>query len=114
MYQGARSKRSLVPANFAGYSSSEHALIIDGHELTQHKIRVLSGSRAAQLLNKDPRGFGATVKRLYLSGQAGGAELRELLAHNESMETDQPESNFGGPAASASGSAGLVPREGAP
>ena len=39
------------------------------------------------------------------SGQAGGAELRELLAHNESMETDQPESNFGGPAASASGSA---------
>ena len=28
------------------------------------------------------------------SGQAGGAELRELLAHNESMETDQPESNF--------------------
>ena len=66
---------------------------------------MLSGSRAAQLLNKDPRGFGATVKRLYLSGQAGGAELRELLAHNESMETDQPESNFGGPAASASGSA---------
>ena len=79
-------------------------LIIDGHELT-HKIRVLHGSRAAQLLNKDRRGFGATVKQLYLSGQAGGAELRELLAHNESMETDQPESNFGGPAASASGSA---------
>ena len=82
-----------------------HPLIIDGRELTPHKICVLTSSRAAQLLNKDPRGFGATVKRLYLSGQAGGAELRELLAHNESMETDQPESNFGGPAASASGSA---------
>ena len=26
----------------------------------------------------------------YISGQAGGAELRELLAHTESMETDQP------------------------
>ena len=84
---------------------SHALLIIDGRELREHKIRVLSSSRAAQLLNKDPRGFGATVKRLYLSGQAGGAELRELLAHTESMETDQPEFNFGGPAASASGSA---------
>ena len=82
-----------------------HALIIDGRELREHKIRVLSSSRAAQLLNKDPRGFGATVKRLYLSGPVGGAELRALLVHNESMETDQPESNFGRPAASASGSA---------
>ena len=79
-----------MPANFAGYSSSEHALIIDGHELTQHKIRVLSGSRAAQLLNKDPRGFGATVKRLYLSGQAGGAELRPLLEHNEREHGGRP------------------------
>ena len=38
--------------------------------------------------------FGAAVKQLYLSGQAGGAGLRELLAqyaHTESMETDQPE-----------------------
>ena len=94
-----------MPANLASYSSSEHALIIDGRELTPHKICVLTSSRAAQLLNKDRRGFGATVKQLYLSGQAGGAELRELLAYNESMETDQPESNFGGPAASASGSA---------
>ena len=66
---------------------------------------MLNSSRAAQLLEKDPCGFGATVKRLYLSGQAGGAELRALLEHNESMETDQPESNFGRLAASASGSA---------
>ena len=56
-------------------------------------------ARCVELLEKDLCGFGATVKRLYLSGQAGGAELRELLAYNESMETDQPESNFGGPAA---------------
>ena len=68
-------------------------------------IPVLSSSRAARLLNKDPRDFGAAVKQLYLSGPAGGAGLRELLAHDESMETDQPEFNFGGPAASASGSA---------
>ena len=79
------------------------ALIIDGRELD--KISMFASSRAARLLNKDTHGFGATVKQLYLSGQAGGAELRELLAHDESMETDQPESNFGGPAASASGSA---------
>ena len=46
-------------------------------------ISVLISSRAARLLEKDPHGFGATVKRLYLSGQAGGAELRELLAHTE-------------------------------
>ena len=38
---------------------------------------------AARLLDKDPRGFGATVKQLYLSGQAGGAKLRELLAHTD-------------------------------
>ena len=66
---------------------------------------MLGNSRAARLLDKDPRAFGAAVKQLYLSGPEGGAGLRELLAHNESMETDQPESNFGGPAASASGSA---------
>ena len=42
-----------------------------------------------------------------LSGPAGGAGLRELLAYRtESMETDQPEFNLGRPApASASGSA---------
>ena len=68
-------------------------------------VPVLGNSRAKRLLDKDPRAFGAAVKQLYLSGQAGGAGLRELLAHNESMETDQPEFNFGGPAASASGSA---------
>ena len=70
-------------------------------------MRVLHGSRAAQLLEKDPRSFGAAVKRLYLSGQAGGAGLRELLAYRtEGMETDQPEFNPGRPAsASASGSA---------
>ena len=47
---------------------------------------MLTISQAARLLKEDPRGFGATVKRLYLSGQAGGAELRELLALTESME----------------------------
>jgi len=46
------------------------------------------------------------VKQLYLSGSAGGAGLRELLEHNESMETDQPEFYLGMPApASSSGSA---------
>ena len=81
----------------------KHALIIDGRE--REHICVLNSSRAAQLLEKHPCGFGATVKRLYLSGQAGGAELRALLEHNESMETDQPEPNIGRLAASASGSA---------
>ena len=81
-------------------------LIIDGRELEHGYIPVLSSSRAARLLNKDPRGFGAAVKQLYLSGPAGGAELRALLVHNESMETDhQPEPNIGRLAASASGSA---------
>ena len=79
------------------------ALVIDGRELG--KISMFTSSRAARLLNKDLHDFGATVKQLYLSGQAKGAELRELLAHTERMETDQPESNFGGPAASAYGSA---------
>ena len=82
-----------------------HALIIDGRLLQEHRIPVLSSSRAARLLDKDLRGFGAIVKQLYLSGPAGGAGLRELLAHTESMETDQPEFNLGRPAASASGSA---------
>ena len=82
-----------------------HGLVIDGRELQEHRVPVLTSSRAARLLEEDSRGFGATVKRLYLSGQAGGAELRALLEHNESMETDQPESNFGRLAASASGSA---------
>ena len=69
-----------------------HALIIDGRELKgEHRIPVFTSSRAAQLLKKDPRGFGAAVKQLYLSGPAGGAGLRELLAYNESMDTDQPE-----------------------
>ena len=46
------------------------------------------------------------MKRLYLSGPAGGAGLRELLAYRtESMETDQPEPNIRRLAASASGSA---------
>ena len=69
-------------------------LIIDGREL-EHRIPVLTNSRAARLLDKDPRGFGATVKRLYLSGPAGGAALRELLAYDESMDTDQPELDSG-------------------
>ena len=86
---------------------SHALLIIDGRELREHKIRVLSSSRAAQLLNKDPRGFGAAVKQLYLSGQAGGAGMRASCSPTlpESMETDQPGFNLGRPAASASGSA---------
>ena len=78
-------------------------LVIDERIPTQ--IPVLNSSQTARLLKKDPRGLGATVKRLYLSGQAGGAELRALLEHNESMETDQLESNFGRLAASTFGSA---------
>ena len=82
-----------------------HALIIDGRD-TQHRIPVFTSSRAARLLDKDPRAFGAAVKQLYLSGPEGGAGLRELLAHNESMETDQSEFYLGMPApASSSGSA---------
>ena len=74
-----------------------HALVIDGRELEREHmvIPVLSSSRAARLLNKDPRDFGAAVKQLYLSGPAGGAGLRELLAYNESMDTDQPELDSG-------------------
>ena len=66
-------------------------LIIDGRQLEHGYIPVLHNSRAARFLDKDPRGFGAAVKQLYLSGPAGGAGLRELLEPNESMETDQPE-----------------------
>ena len=82
-----------------------HPLIIDGRDcgLEHGGLPVLGNSRAARLLDKDPRAFGAAVKQLYLSGPAGGAGLRELLAHNESMETNQPESDFGRLAASASG-----------
>ena len=72
-------------------STAHHRYIIDGRELREHRfIPVLRSSRAARLLDKDPRGFGGTVKQLYLSGPAGGVELRELLAHAEIMETDQP------------------------
>ena len=73
-------------------SDTLHPLIIDGRDCKlEHGFPVLGNSRAKRLLDKDPRAFGAAVKQLYLSGQAGGAGLRELLAHNESMETDQPE-----------------------
>ena len=85
-----------------------HPLIIDGRDcgIEHGGLPVLGNSRAARLLDKDPRAFGAAVKQLYLSGSAGGAGLRELLELNESMETDQPEFNLGRPApASASGSA---------
>ena len=97
---------SKVDLTVYRYNGFEHALIIDGRELQEHRIRVLDSSRAARLLNKDPRAFGAAVKQLYLLGPEGGAGLRELLApDNESMETDQPV-NPGRPApASASGSA---------
>ena len=103
-------RRGLVIDNLSvgsRFPGSERALIIDGRELQEHRMRVLTGSRAAQLLEKDRRGFGVTVKQLYLSGPTGGAGLRELLAYRtESMETDQPEFNLGRPApASASGSA---------
>ena len=85
-----------------------HPLIIDGRDCgPKHgSLPVLGNSRAARLLDKDPRAFGAAVKQLYLSGSAGGAGLRELLEPNESMETDQPEFYPGMPApASSSGSA---------
>ena len=83
-------------ASSSGGLGRLHALIIDGRELKgEHRIPVFTSSRAAQLLKKDPRGFGAAVKQLYLSGPAGGAGLRELLAYNESMDTDQPELDSG-------------------
>ena len=41
----------------------KHALIIDGRGLTSHRMTVLSSSRAARLLNKDPRDFSATSAR---------------------------------------------------
>ena len=89
--QGAKHRYSSAPAPVVA-----HALIIDGRELKgEHRIPVFTSSRAAQLLKKDPRGFGAAVKQLYLSGPAGGAGLRELLAYNESMDTDQPELDSG-------------------
>ena len=68
---------------------------IDGRKLEHGYIPVLHNSRATRFLDKDPRGFGAAVKRLYLSGSAGGAGLRELLAYDESMDTDQPELDSG-------------------
>ena len=74
-----------------------HPLIIDGRDcgIEHGGLPVIGNSRAARLLNKDPRAFGAAVKQLYLSGSAGGVELRELLAYNESMDTDQPELDSG-------------------
>ena len=65
-----------------------HPLIIDGRDcgIEHGGLPVIGNSRAARLLNKDPRAFGAAVKQLYLSGSAGGVELRELLAYNESMD----------------------------
>ena len=73
-----------------------HPLIIDGRDCKlEHGFPVLGNSRAKRLLDKDPRAFGAAVKQLYLSGQAGGAGLRELLAYDESMDTDQPELDSG-------------------
>eukprot|EP00964_Phaeocystis_antarctica_P097162 scaffold63335_cov57-Phaeocystis_antarctica.AAC.1 len=51
-----------------------HPLIIDGRDcgIEHGGLPVISNSRAARLLNKDPRDFGAAVKQLYLSGSAGG------------------------------------------
>ena len=41
---------------------------------------MVDGSKAAQYLDKDPKAFGAGVKRLFLAGSAGGEKLREILA----------------------------------
>ena len=54
-----------------------HALLIDGHEACA--LQVVDGSKAAQYLDKDPKAFGAGVKRLFLAGSAGGEKLREIL-----------------------------------
>ena len=68
----------------------EHALFIDGRDHQEHRrIAVLTNSRAARLLHKDPRDFGATVKRLYLSGQAGGGGAA-LAACVRRGEADYP------------------------
>ena len=52
VWQGMLRGRSASPAPL-----TTHALIIDGRELQEHRIRVLDGSRAARLLDKDPRAF---------------------------------------------------------
>jgi len=54
---------SKVDLTVYRYNGFEHALIIDGRELQEHRIRVLDSSRAARLLNKDPRDFSATSAR---------------------------------------------------
>jgi len=47
--------------------------------------------------HKDPHEFGGMVRRLYLSGPAGGAELRSLLAPPpEEMDAEGPPKHGGG------------------
>ena len=47
------------------------------------------------------------------SGPAGGAGLRELLVHNESMDTDQPEPDSGVASGSATPNFGRGGRDAA-
>ena len=65
-------------------------LTIDAHEACA--LQVIDGSRAAEALEKDLNGFGATVKQLYLSGPAGGVELRDQPA--EHMDAEAPPSRL--------------------
>ena len=75
-------------------STAHHRYIIDGRELREHRfIPVLRSSRAARLLDKDPRGFGGTVKQLYLSGPAGGAEAAARAARARRDHGNRPASS---------------------
>ena len=78
----------IVNAAPQGAHARRRSLVIDTREVCA--LQVIDGSRAAELLNKDPHVFGAAVKRLYLSGPAGEAELRELLAPVDRMDADKP------------------------
>jgi hypothetical protein len=80
---------------------NQHTPIIDGHRAPSARDHPCAHhSRAARLLWTRTQGP-ARLRRDseaaldYLSGQVGGVELRELLAHAESMETDQPELDSG-------------------
>jgi hypothetical protein len=76
-------------------STAHHRYIIDGRELREHRfIPVLRSSRAARLLDKDPRGFGGTVKQLYLSGPAGGAEAAARAARARRDHGNRPASDI--------------------
>jgi len=53
-----------------GSRARPRALVVEGREVCA--LQVIDGSRAAEVLDKDPHEFGAMVRRLYLSGPAGG------------------------------------------